>query len=374
MDGSAEGPLDATFEAPALAAALSPLEQLMRGVGTRLDRFVFENVMRRRRVEWPHDGDRMAARLARARAFYAEERFVSEPGAFFAPPGPLRARLTPLRRLPGGELVDVHFAADFLPVLPEARADIRPVRGIARWWRHRTPGHPAMLCIHGYGGGHLWLEALAFEAWRFYRSGLDVLLYVLPYHGLRSPAGAHRSGAGFFGVDLVRTNEAFAQAIFELRALHAYARAHGAGAVGAFGMSLGAYTTALLAALEPALAFAVAMVPLASLADMMWATSRGDARVARAAANGWDLDALRAFFRVHAPLVRPSLVPRERRLVIAALGDRICPPAHADALWRHWDRPRIHWYPGGHLAQFRRSRALREVRTLLRDARLLPSR
>jgi hypothetical protein len=172
----------------------------------------------------------------------------------------------------------------------------------------------------------------------------------------------------------VRTNEAFAQAIYELRALLLHLRNAGTGPVGAFGMSLGGYTTALLAAVEPALAFAVPMIPLSSLAEMMWAEGEGDPRLARAIEHGWTLPALHDFFAVHAPLLRPPLVPSEGRLIIGAIGDRICPPAHADALWRHWGRPRIHWYPGGHLAQFRRHAALREIRTLLRDASLLPRR
>ena len=209
---------------------------------------------------------------------------------------------------------------------------------------------------------------------RFYRAGVDVVLYVLPYHGRRTPRGAGRSGAPFFDIDLVRTNEAFAQAIHELRALLRYLRSRGTGPVGAFGMSLGGYTTALLASVEPELAFAVPMIPLASLADMMWAEGDGDLRLARAVEHGWSLAALRDFFSVHAPLGRAPLVPPERRLIIAALGDRICPPAHADALWRHWGQPRIHWYPGGHLAQFRRHVALREIRTLLRDTGLLAAR
>src|SRR6185369_2176308 len=129
------------------------------------------------------------------------------------------------------------------------------------------------------------------------------LLYVLPYHGLRAPHGPWRSGEPFFDLDMVRTNEAFAQAIYELRALIRYLRTRQTGPVGAFGMSLGGYTTALLATVEPELARA----------------------------------------------------------------DRICPPSQAEALWMHWNRPRIHWYPGGHLAQFRRYRALRQIRRLLRD-------
>src|SRR5262249_53004772 len=162
-----------------------------------------------------------------------------------------------------------------------------------------------------------------------------------------------------FDIDLVRTNEAFAQAIYELRALMRWLGAEGTGPVGAFGMSLGGYMTALLASVEPELAFAVPMIPLTSLADMMWSEGEGEPRLASATEHGWSLAGPQDFFAVHAPLSRAPLVPPAGRLIIAALGDRICPPAHAAALWRHWGQSRIHWYPGGHLAQFRRGIALR---------------
>jgi hypothetical protein len=357
---------------------LTRTESLLTGAGARLDRFVFERYLRRAAFPAPRDGDALRARLVRARAFYGDPALVDAPERFYAEPAPIAANARRRGFLPDGDLLDVRFTTGFAPVCPEARAGavptVDPTAAVARWWRHREPGHPAMVCIHGYAGGHLWLETLAFDARRFYRAGVDVVLYVLPYHGRRTPRGAKRSGEPFFDVDLVRTNEAFAQAIYELRALLRWLRSEGTGPVGAFGMSLGGYTTALLASVEPELAFAVPMIPLTSLADMMWSQGDGDPRLARAIEHGWSLPALRDFFAVHAPLARPPLVPSERRLIIAALGDRICPPAHADALWRHWGRPRIHWYPGGHLAQFRRHVALREVRTLLRDAGLLPPR
>jgi hypothetical protein len=348
------------------------LEALLLGTGARVDRFVLQHFLRRHPFAAPRDGDRLRARLADAREFYGDARFLRDPDAFFAPPSPLHARPRRLAGLPGGELLELRYRTDFVPVFPPAR-DEAPVdtRGIVRWFRHLRPGHPAMLCVHGYAGGHLWLERLAFDADRFYRAGVDVVLYVLPAHGPRAPGGARRSGAAFFDLDLVRTNEAFAQTIYELRALLHHLRGAGTGPVGAFGMSLGGYTTALLAAVEPALAFAVPMIPLASLADMMWTQGAGDPRLARAVEHGWSLPALRDVCRVHAPLARPPLVPADRRLIVAALGDAICPPAHALALWRHWGAPRIHWYPGGHLAQFRRGVALREVRRLIRDAGLL---
>lgn len=367
---------------PAGIASLSlpPLnwrERLMTGAGGRLDRFVMEFFLRRSGFAGPVDGEDLRARLTHALEFYRGPHLHDGTDAFFAAPAPLQVAVKARRPVDGGDVLDLTYRSDFVPVYPGARNDPLELAanesGTARWWRHRAPGHPAMLCIHGYAGGHLWLESLAFDAARFYRAGVDVLMYVLPYHGTRA-VNRSRSGEGFFAVDLVRTNEAFARAIYELRGLLAHLRAYGTGPVGAFGMSLGGYTTALLASVEPELAFAVPMIPLASLSDVMWAEGENDPRLARAAEYGWSRDTVQDFLRVHAPLARTALVPSERRLIIAARGDRICPPAHAEALWHHWGRPRIHWYPGGHLAQFRRRLALREVRTLLRDNGLLPRR
>jgi pimeloyl-ACP methyl ester carboxylesterase len=361
-----------------LPRPLSRLELLLLETGARVDRFVLDRVVRRHAFAAQGAAPALRERLARALEFYRDPRFVAEPERFFTRPTSLRTDSRRLADLRGGEILSLRYTTDFVPVFPEAQGDTARVarnqRGIARWWRHHEPGHPAMLCVHGFAGGHLWLERLAFEADRFYRAGLDVVLYVLPYHGPRTPRGAQRSGAPFFDIDLVQTNEAFAQAVYELRALLAYLLAQGTGPVGAFGMSLGGYTTALLASVEPALAFAVPMIPLAALAEMMWSQGEGDPRLALAIEHGWSREALHDFLRVHAPLARPPLVAKDRRLIIAALGDRICPPAQADTLWRHWDCPRIHWYPGGHLAQFGRGVALREVRTLLRDAGLLARR
>ena len=99
---------------------------------------------------------------------------------------------------------------------------------------------------------------------------------------------------------------------------------------------------------------------------LVWGEPIHRFRRQEAEAHGITLGSFRELWQVHAPLLRPALVPRERRFVVGALGDRICPPTHAHALWHHWGRPKIHWYPGGHLAQFRRGRALREVRGFLR--------
>jgi len=356
-----------------LASCASPsrLEALLFGGCARFDRFVFDYFIRRL-PEPPSAG--LGERLARARRFYADSRFITEPESFFRSPKAPRAEVTWRLPLPRGELDLVTYETDFVPVFPEARGEPHDAgnrRGVMLWWRHHEPGHPVMLCVHGYGGGNLWVESLAFDAARFYWAGVDVAIYVMPYHGARASG---RSGAAFFDLDLVRTNEAFARGIYEIRALVRHLRDEGTGPVGAFGMSLGAYTVALLASIERRLAFAVAMIPIVSFADRWWGEGDRDPWVAMAIEHGWTLEAVRDVLRVHEPLSRRALVPRSRRLVIGARGDAICTPAQAEALWRHWERPRIHWYPGGHLLQLRRGVALREVQSLIADAGLLGER
>jgi len=48
-------------------------------------------------------------------------------------------------------------------------------------------------------------------------------------------------------------------------------------------------------------------------------------------------------------LVLEPKVPRERRSIFAAVGDRLVPADQPLDLWRHWGEPRIEWYQGGHI-------------------------
>jgi pimeloyl-ACP methyl ester carboxylesterase len=350
---------------PILPQAVSRIDRLLLALGARFDDFMVRLWMRGDSLSSAVDAA-LRDHLDRAHAFYSNPVFLTDPETFFAPPDvPDGVREVPVRALRGGTCVDVAFASSFTPVYAAAREDFarfpenRIVR--ARWWRHAGRGRPTVVCLHGYASGIPSVDALAFGARRLYRAGLDVLLYTLPFHGPRRPRGARKSGEGFFGPDMARTNEAFAQTVFDARALVRHVERIGGGPIGAFGMSLGAYATALLAALEPELAFAIAMIPVASLTDLVWGEPLHRFRRQEAEAHGITLARFRELWQVHAPLLRRPVVPRARRFVVGALGDRICPPAHAHALWDHWERPSVHWYPGGHLAQFRRGRALSEV-------------
>jgi len=214
--------------------------------------------------------------------------------------------------------------------------------------------------VHGYMAGHFALEQRVWPIEWFQRIGLDVALFVLPFHGVR--ANPERRGAPPFpGADPRMSNEGFRQAIGDLHSFVDWLRARGHRAVGVMGMSLGGYTMALSATVIPDLAFAVPIIPLASLADFARDQGRlGSNPEQRAAQHA----ALERVYRVVSPLHRKSLIAPERVLVIGARADRITPMSHAKSLARHFSS-RLEAWPGGHLLQLGRAESFRRIGRLL---------
>ena len=70
---------------------------------------------------------------------------------------------------------------------------------------------------------------------------------------------------------------------------------------------------------------------------------------------------------VHSALTYQPKLPKERLMVIAGAGDRLAPPKHARLLWDHWDRPRIHWFPGNHLLHLDQGKYLKEMASFMRE-------
>jgi pimeloyl-ACP methyl ester carboxylesterase len=178
-----------------------------------------------------------------------------------------------------------------------------------------------------------------------------VALVTLPFHGARTPDAARFSGEHFAVPDVARLAESVRRAIHEVRALTLWLRETTGQAVGLIGLSLGGYLTALSAGLYDDLDFAIPMVPPVCIGDLAW---RFFQRSRRAAETAYAYDELRRNYRIHSPLAHPLRTPAERCLIVAGRGDRIVPPEHPHALWRHWDRPAIHWFSGGHLSPFGR--------------------
>jgi len=307
------------------------------------------------------------AGLAEATAFYAAALAA---GRLFPEPPPIaECSEKRVRRLPGGTVVDAAWPSPYVPLHQEAARFFAQhpnnARTRARWYRHDAPA-ATLVCLNGWGGGHFRFEAFMYRPRWFYDRGLDVILFPLPFHG---PRGAGLSMPRFPSPNGFRTNEGLAQAILELRGLVRRLRARGAPAVGLSGMSLGGFVSALYATVEDDVDFVVPVMPVASLAEMMWrGGSCGDAQ-RRAVERGITQETLRQAFSATAPLLREPKVPAERFLVVAAEHDRVVPADHARRLSAHFDCPELATFPGSHLVHVGKEHLLRSLLGMSRRRR-----
>lgn len=233
--------------------------------------------------------------------------------------------------------------------------------GGRRWLRHPTnhqvhaqlfehPGAPRpwVVCVHGFGMGTPVPNFAAFRVEHLHHGlGWNVVCPTLPLHG---PRGTGRlSGTEILSPDYLRLVQLFAQGVWDVRRLLAWIRARGGTQVALYGLSLGGYVSALVASLEDDLAGVVAGIPAVDFPNVArdnepWVIRRYDEEVQI------DWEEVRGATHVVSPLALEPRVPVERRFIFAGTADRVARPDQARALWRHWDRCRVHWFPGGHVA------------------------
>lgn len=322
-------------------------------------------------------------RAMRARELYEDIARSGERGRFFAEPSPVRVELRRARgsllRPKDGTCEDLQFESPFVPVFDDERARYLRHRANriahARIWRHRRGPRPTVIAIHGFSGDLYHLNEWFFALPWLYERGCDVVCFTLPFHGRRQTRFSPFSGHGFFAGGLPRLNEAFAQAVLDVRILLDWVQKQGAPAVGAMGVSLGGFTSALLASVEPRLAFVVPNVPVASIADLVleWEPIGLAVQAAMRTARKNVVD-IRATLAPSSPLTWPALVAKERLMIIGGVADRLAPPKHSRLLWEHWDRCAIHWFPGSHLLHLDRGHYLREMGRFLGKLGFLPPR
>jgi dienelactone hydrolase len=316
----------------------------------------------RARAESMSHGERLDA-LGEIAAGYPEE-LIAQPARFFEPPPVITPTLTPVRemRAPRATVEDAAWPSEYRPYLDAlaerwgAFGENRVAR--ARLFRRDGEGRPAVVAVHGYLGGQWLIEESQWPLARWLWSGLDVALPLLPFHGRR--ASPRRGAPPFPGADPRMNVEGFRQAVSDIRALVGYLRARGAPHVGVVGVSLGGYTSSLLATVAPEIDFVMPMIPLASVAD--FARDRGS--LGSGAAADAQHAALERAHRVVSPLARPLLLPPSRALVVAAAQDGITPARHAKRIRDHFGCAELS-LAGGHIVQLDRRAAFRALGEML---------
>ncbi|WP_354697622.1 alpha/beta fold hydrolase [Paraconexibacter sp. AEG42_29] len=307
--------------------------------------------------------------------FYRELAAGKDAGAVFAPPdggiavkADRRARSLP--RLAGGHAELLRFRSPFVPLQPELRGPYaKSVPNRTAWaqhWRHDDGPRPTLCVIHGFGASPDWFNKVFFELGWFFRQGYDVLLYTLPFHGRRRSRFAPVNGAELFSHGFAQFNEAMIHAVHDFRAFVDYLEGTGVDRVGVTGLSLGGYTSALLAAVEPRLDFVIPNAPVTYIPQILAEWFPVNAMVGAVSRTRLvDIEHVTASIAVHSPLNYAPVVPKERRMIIGGLGDRLAPPEQARLLWEHWDRPKLRWFPGSHILHVGRGTYLREMRDLM---------
>ena len=310
--------------------------------------------------------------------FYRRKANSGDPTAFFKRPDSSRVEIKsshagPLRFRPDdGACELLTFDSPFRTVNPKLRDSYprqkRNMRAAAQYWRHDDGPRPTICVIHGFMADPYWLNRMFFALPWFYQQGYDILLYTLPHHGRRQSRLSPFSGHGFFAGGIANLNESMAHAVHDFRIFMDYLESRGVSRIGVTGISLGGYTSALLAAVEERLHFSIPNVPVVSLPDLVleWFPLNLPIK-GLLKASGTSVRDARHMLAVHSPLSYTPLIPKERRMVIAGAGDRLAPPKHARLLWDHWDRPHIHWFPGNHVLHLDQGKYLKEISRFLRD-------
>jgi pimeloyl-ACP methyl ester carboxylesterase len=264
----------------------------------------------------------------------------------------------------------LRFSSPFQALNPSVRREYarhsRNRIAYAQHWRHEDGPRPTLCVIHGFGASPYWLNSAFFAVPWFFGHGYDVLLYTMPFHGLRRGLFSPVNGSELFAHGVAHFNEAIIHAVHDFRVFLDHLEATGVEQVGLTGLSLGGYMTSLLAAIEPRLRFVIpnaAVTDVATLAESWFPPNLAMRTVARL--RNLPLEDMRAAWAVHSPLTYAPVVPRERRMIIGGLGDRLAPPEQSERLWDHWDRPRIHWFVGNHVMHLSRGAYLREMRQFM---------
>jgi len=183
-----------------------------------------------------------------------------------------------------------------------------------------------------------------FKIRKLYQMGLDVALFITPFHWKRAPNSLALRGMFLQPEDVVMTCECFGQAMYDLYHSLLLLNKMGAGEVGIIGASLGGYNAGLFACLTDQIAFAAMMVPAVKFTKRF-----GPESVSAPFKEDQHLkDNIHLLWDLHSPINFMPKIPTDRILIIASRGDKVCPFEPVQALCEKWGWPPHVFLTGGH--------------------------
>ncbi|MBD0861043.1 alpha/beta hydrolase family protein [Gordonia sp. zg691] len=215
--------------------------------------------------------------------------------------------------------------------------------GSMRVLTRRRAGRRWLIWVHGAAQGRAD-DLYAFRAAHLYNKlGYDVVFPVLPAHGARRV-----KTVAYPGFDPLVNTVITIRAIAEIRSLITWIQSHDPADISIAGTSLGGPIAAMVASMDARISSVLAVVPMLEMhATLAHHMERGGSK-GQYLATLMRSDPVRAVASITNPLsVQPVAAP-ERRMVVAALNDRVTSVTAAQQLHQHWGG-RIHWYPGSHV-------------------------
>ncbi|ODQ99927.1 alpha/beta hydrolase [Mycobacterium intermedium] len=326
----------------------------------------------RRPISHPEVFERITEEVIAALDFFGDSGLLSHPELFFAAPPPLSEVTVHKVKGRRPSFYRISFDSEYLPHPQEPGAQrwqsyTANNREYALLLRHAEP-RPWLVCVHGTEMGRAAIDLALFRAWKLHEElGLNVVIPVLPMHGPR--AHGLPKGAVFPGEDVLDNVHATAQAVWDIRRLLSWIRSQEPAArIGLNSLSLGGYIAALVASLEDGLSCAILGVPVADLVDVLARHSglrHDDPRL-------HTMQLAAPIGQMVSPLSLTPLVSMSGRFIYAGIADRLVHPREqVNRLWKHWGKPEIVWYPGGHTGFFRSQPVQRFVWDALQQSGLL---
>lgn len=298
------------------------------------------------------DYERVGAELAEARDLFARRGWLDDPRSYHRDPEPLVDPLVTRGWALGQAYDRISWRSGYEPRPEEPGAErwaaFGPNQTAAAWvLEHGDRPRPWLVGVHGFGTGAPVADMVTFRAQHLHHDlGWNVAAIVLPVHGSRRSSTI--GGEDFLGFDLMNSVHALAQSVWDVRRLLSWVRTRQPTALALHGVSLGGYITALTTCFDGDLDAAIAGIPVCDLPALLERQSPAHVR-RRALEHGVLGDCAEDVHRVVSPVAMASLIDPDRRFVFAGLGDRMAVPTQAHALWEHWERPTICWFPGNHV-------------------------
>ena len=291
--------------------------------------------------------------------FYLAQPYADRPARFFLfPRKPPDARIVEERPFCDGTVRTYAFLSRYKVRNPDFRdtyLDVRENRtAYLVHWAHGDRMRKTIVCCHGYSLGDPGQAERMFRIHRLFGLGLDVALFITPFHWRRAPSLLQRFSPPFPFRNPVLGLEGFGQAMYDLYSSLLLLTERGASRIGLIGASLGGYIAALFASLTRRVDLTTLIVPFLNFESLRLPAGPYSRQEKKDRERVALKKRIAALWRIHSPFSHACKLPPDRCLLIASIGDRLCPFEDVKRLYEHWREPQHFFLRGGHALFFPR--------------------